>query len=201
MSYGQVFGFRGILLPSIRIYGREVDAVIQLDQQEIERRAHARMQIITDRDLMEALALLPYRIQVPWASIDPVVQALIDQAPEAALRKDATYVERLYRPPLSIVGIVKRSRAWMRGLEAISLFAPHGPRGLVLLGKGSEHEALSRAGQLGIGIARKLPGAALTLLLRPSTRHIRSGPAQWLFSESVYGEWLDRYRDSAQAFS
>lgn len=201
MNDAQVFGFEGTLLPSVRLYSRRVDVVIRLDHSEIDRRRDAGIEALPDRDLMEALTSLPHGIEVPWDSLDPVVHPVLDQAPEVVLRKNPTHVERLYRPPLWVVGVLKRTRSWMRGLEAISLFAPHGPRGLVVMGDGSLNEMLSDAQRIGVGIAYKARGAETKLLTRPSARHIRSGAAQWLFSEAVYGQWLDRYKQSAQAFS
>ncbi len=201
MNDAQVFGFEGILLPSVRLYGRQVDVVFRLHGAEIDRRSSAGIEALLDRDLMEALASLPHGSAVPWDSIDPVIHPLLDQAPEVLLHKNATHVERLYVPPLWIVGVVKRTRTWMQGLEAISLFAPHAPRGLVVMGDESLDETLSKAQRIGVGIAHKARGAQTKLLTRPSARYVRSGSTQWLFSEAVYGQWLDRYKQSAQAFS
>ena len=69
------------------------------------------------------------------------------------------------------------------------------------MGDGSLSETLSKAQRIGVGIAHKARGAQTTLLTHPSARYVRSGSAQWLFSEAVYCQWLDRYKQSAQAFS
>lgn len=201
MNDAQIFGFEGTLMPSVRLYGRRVDIVIRLDGAEIDRRRDAGIEALLDRDLMEALASLPYGIEVPWDSLDPVLHPVLDQAPEIVLRKSSTNVSRLYQPPLWVVGVLKRTRSWMRGLEAISLFAPHAPRGLIVMGDGSLNETLSNAHRIGVGIAHKARGSETKLLTRPSARYVRSGSAQWLFSEAVYSQLLDRYKQSAQAFS
>ncbi|MDQ3765747.1 MAG: hypothetical protein M3346_00130 [Actinomycetota bacterium] len=41
MNDAKVFGFEGILLPSVRLYGRQVDVVFRLLSAEIDRRSNA----------------------------------------------------------------------------------------------------------------------------------------------------------------
>lgn len=201
MNYAEVFEFNGTWFPLLRMYGRTVDAIIRLDRQELKRREDVGLGSLLDKDLLQALAVLPYATKVAWKSIDPLVQIMLDQAPEGVVQRDPFHVERLYRPALTVVGIVKRSRSWIRALEAVSLFAPHSPRGLVLLGDGAEEETLIRARRVGVGVARQQPGGSMALLVEPTRRHIRSGAGQWACSEFVLAEWANRYSASAQALS
>ena len=201
MNEGRVFGFAGRWLPRLRVYGREVGAVIRVDVAELERRQEICMEPLCDPDLMSALAVLPYRTPISWDTIDPVIQATLDNAPEGTLLKGRRTVERIYRPALDVVGIVKRSKSWLVALEAVSLFAPHAPRGLVLLGQGDDRSVRLRAVQVGVGLARHQPVSGTVLLERPSRAHVRGGPKHWAFTEVVLAQWLELHNSSAQAFS
>jgi hypothetical protein len=199
MNGGQIFGFSGTSLP-IKRYGRKVNVLIELNEGEMIRREEFGTGALVDRDLLEALGSLPQGIAIPWASTNPAIWPFLDSAP-GVVKRGSTHVERLYEPAVRVVGVVKRSRSWLQALEAISLFAPHAPRGLILLGEGDPSETLRRAQQIGVGIAHNPKAREIQILTPPSKGYIRSGPADWFFREAVFDEWLARYKESAQAFS
>lgn len=195
MSRGaDVFGFDGFVLPDLTLAGVTVDAVIGLDDEELERRNKLQIGSVDDRDLLEVLGHLPLGWRVPVDELDPVMRVLVEGAPAGLVERTGNTVVRCYRPAIRTAGVIARRRDWRQGIELVSRFASVAPRGLILTGSVLDtDEAISSARRLEIGLAiRRTKAGPAELLVPAGTRFRRPGTAEWLFSERVFAEWRRR---------
>jgi hypothetical protein len=195
MSSGaDVFGFDGFVLPDLTLAGVTVDAVIGLDDEEVERRNKLQIGSVDDRDLLEVLGHLPLGWRVPVDELGPVMRVLVEGAPAGLVERAGNTVVRCYRPAIRTAGVIVRRRDWRQGIELVSRFAAVAPRGLILTGSVLDtDEAISSARRLEIGLAiRRTKADPAKLLVPAGTRFRRPGTAEWLFSERVFAEWRRR---------
>lgn len=184
-------GFEGIVLPDVAIAGERVALVIQLDEEEIARRDRAGFrQPLTDRTALRAIGELPLGLPVPWASIDPLVAALLDGLPPGVVESDSEVVVRRFRPAARLVGAVVIGRDPESSLRSVSWLAPDAPRGIGVAQSMCGQRLVDRARTLGIGVATA-QDQDVRRLVKPSRRFlVPSGPRRWRNAELAYEAWL-----------
>jgi hypothetical protein len=187
-----VLGFAGDLVPGVRFATSTVTAVVRFDLAEVARREHAGVGAVTQYRLIEALAALPLEWPVPWADLDPIVAAVLDQGPPGIVRRTPRFVERVWRPAVAVTGVFTSATDWRRGLEAVGVFGPDAPRGLVLRVRPRDHdELLAAAERFGIGIVAPDCHGEWQRLVDPARVHAGDpGPRHWRFLEAVYAASL-----------
>jgi hypothetical protein len=191
MQAATMFGFAGEVVAGVRLAGVCVTAVVQPDLVEVQRRDATGLGAVLEHDLTEALAQLPTDWPVARSDLDPVTLRLLDGAPPGVVESNATAVTRLWRPALTVTGVLTTSRDWRAGLRSVSLFAGDAPRGLVLTQQPHRLEPiLERAQGLGIGVLAPDSPEHWRLLLEPH-RELSSapGPSHWRFLETTYLAW------------
>jgi hypothetical protein len=183
--------FDGEEVPDVRFATSSCTAIVQLDAAEVQRRQAVGLGAVLDHHLTQALSQLPLEAPVAWEALDPIVRALLDCAPAGVLRSTPTHVERLWRPALTVSGVVVVADNWRAGLEHVGVFAPDAPRGLVLPRPMPDVvELVARAGRFGIGVVTAGAGGKFQILQKPTNRHARATARHWRFLETVYGTWL-----------
>jgi hypothetical protein len=196
MAAAALLGFDGDLVERVQFANKQVTAIAQVDEAELERRARAGLGPVLDYRLVEALAGLPLDSPVPWEEIDPIVRAVLDCAPSGVLRATPVQVERLLRPALRVTGILTSTREWRTGVNTVGILAGHARPGLVLPYRPRDAEPiLARAGRFGIGVVSRDRQGGWQLLL--AARHARQadlGPRHWRFLETVYATWRRAHR-------
>lgn len=203
----ELLGFEGDLVERVQFANKQVTAIVQVDESELERRTQAGLGPVLDYRLVEALASLPLDLPVPWEEIDPIVRAVLDCAPPGVLRATSARVERLLRPAVQVTGILTSTRDWRTGVNTVGLLAGHARPGLVLSYRPRDAEPiLARAGQFGIGVvSRDRQGGWQLLLAARRARQPDLGPRHWRFLETVYATWRraralpDRFEHSPAA--
>lgn len=183
-----LFGFRGEVVEDVQFAGARVAVTAQIDEQEHARRQNERLGALLDRDLWEALAVLPYREEVPWRAIDPIARALIDVAPMGTVEGDAVSVSRIIRPAVVVTGVIAVDARWLRVEDRASRFSAHAPRAGVVLSSVSRH-AVRRARVLGMGIASAHDQLLEVVVPSRPTRAV-PGARNFRFCEVVYEAWL-----------
>jgi hypothetical protein len=186
-----MLGFDGVLVEHVQFAGLRFDAVVRPDRTEVTRRASVRLGPVLDRDVLEALFTLPFMGNIPIRELDPIVAAFLTAAPPGIVDIQGSRIERLWRPAVSVAGVVVSHTSWQRGLEAASLFAPDAPRALHLRVR---PRALLRARQdaeeLGIGLVLGVGDEEPEIVVPPSlTRRGAPSPRHWRFLETVFATW------------
>lgn len=198
----RLLGFDGDVVERASFAGREFSAVVQPDLAEIQRRDARGLGAILDRDLLAALHTLPQDDPLPTSRIDPCLQAFLDNAPEGVVAWDTGVVRRLWRPALSVKGILVQDSDWRAGLDRVSFFSPDAARGLILTSRPDESSDLLRhAFRLGVGVVLALPDTRELALKASSQKPVEESPRHWRFLETVYRAWTRQrtYARSAQA--
>jgi hypothetical protein len=185
------FGFGGEVVPGVRFASVYVTAVVRPDLAEVQRREAAGLGAVLDHDLTEVLAELPADWPVARSDLDPVTLRLLDAAPPGVVEFTSTTITRLWRPALTLSGIMTTSGDWRAGLRTVSLFAADAPRGLVLSRQTYRPDAmLIRARELGIGVLAPDSSAQWRLLMAPEREpSYAPGPRHWRFLETTYLAW------------
>jgi hypothetical protein len=191
MQAATMFGFVGEVVAGVRLAGVRVTAVVRLDPVEVQRREATGLGAVLDHDLTEALAQLPADWPVARHDLDPVTLRLLDAAPPGVIEGTSTAVTRLWRPALTVTGVLTTSRDWRAGLRSVSLFAADAPRGLVLTEPPHTLEPmLARAQELGIGVLAPGSSEHWRVLLEPQRElGYAPGPRHWRFLEVTYLAW------------
>jgi hypothetical protein len=185
-------GFAGEIVPGVRFATSSCAAIVHADPEETARRAAVGLGPLTDYRLVDALAQLPLNCPVAWDDLDPVVSAVLDCAPPGVVHADTTHVRRLWRPALSVTGVLVASTDWRAGFEQVGIFAPDAARGLVLIGHPRHpDQLLHEAQRFGIGVVvASLQDAEAQLLSAPrADRPLRPSPRHWRFLEAVFAAW------------
>jgi len=206
LNASHVFWFRGDPVGSVRFAGVSVTAFVVPDPAEVERRADTGLGPILDHQLLVALSLLPHDHIVSDVDIDPVVHAILDNAPEGAVVRADGGVLRLWRPAIRLEAVLRVAPGtrWRPALQRVSLFAPDASRAVLVRGHvASKTELETRAQRLETGVAI-LEESGETHLLVPAVRNrrVRVTPRHWRLLETAYGRWLqtaDQPMSSAQA--
>jgi hypothetical protein len=195
-----VFGFGGTRLANVRRFNWQADVFVRWNNEVIRHRQETGMKAFTDRDGLQVLARLPLGIPVRWEDIDPLDVVVLSTLPIGLARSDGTFVERLYQPPLTVLGVSKVCSDALHGFEAVSYFSRGARRGIVLDRKSVGPRIVSRAQRLGVGLALLLPSGT-QILAEPTNQHIRLDELAWLTAETIYEQVADNYSGFAQAFS
>jgi hypothetical protein len=191
----ELLGFTGELVPDVQYAASTCAVVVQLDTEEVQRREAAGLGALASTGrhlrLLETLFDLPFDEPVPWSAISPLAQVELDCAPAGVLEHGPHRVMRLWRPAVTVSGVVvvahDNSR---RGLRRVGLHAWL-PRGLVTMRRPRPSSMLPfEAAQFGIGLVVPQRPAGWELLLAPQApRRRRFCLQQWQFLEEVYAAW------------
>jgi hypothetical protein len=191
----ELLGFAGELVPDVQYAASTCTAVVQLDTEEVQRREAAGLGALASTGrhlrLLHTLFDLPFGEPVPWSAINPLAQAELDCAPAGVLEHESHQVIRLWRPAVTISGVVVVARDnSRRGLGRVGVHAWL-PRGLVATRRPRPSSMLAfEAAHFGIGLVVPQRPAGWELLLAPQRpRRRRICLQQWQFLEEVYAAW------------
>lgn len=194
------FGFKGEVIADVQRHGHVADVVVRWNEDQVELRRDLEEPAVTDRDALAAMSTLPFRMPVPWTEIDPIVAVVLDSLPSALVRRGPLTVERMYSPPLDVVGVFKKTNRWTEGFEATTYLGRGAPRGVVLTSRRDIARICHRARLVGIGVAVS-DGPSPEVAVAPSTRFVRMDDLTWLVAELVYLQVVNGQCHSAQARS
>jgi hypothetical protein len=190
-AVAELFGFAGQLVPGVRWAGGCCTAVVRVDVAEVTRRqagGFATLSLHRHYDLTEALFELPQGVAVARACLDPVRVAVLDRAPPGVVRHTSQTVERLWRPALTVTGIVGGGADTLLGLHQVGVFCLDGPRGVAILRR-PRTASLARATRLGVGVAVPAGAGCWELAAPPGRQLPHPSPQHWRFLEAVYTTW------------
>lgn len=111
-------GFDGILIEDVRFAGLRFDAVIEPDHAEVARRDRVGLGPVVDRDILEALFALPLANEIPIDDVDPIVAAFLSAVPRGIVEIRRSRIERLWKPAVSVVGVMVSHGSWQRGRQS-----------------------------------------------------------------------------------
>lgn len=184
-------GLRGTVLESVRLAGRVVDVIVELNDTELARRRDEDGDVAVDRDSLRLLAELPYREPVSLADFDPFSRALLRAMGERFARVSESHVERTWTPPLDIRGFLVVSANWRTALRRVSLFTADAPRAIAFTGAGTLTQAQRRARGLGVGLAR-VDADEIEVLVEPERHLVRHDEIRWALAETLFSVWARR---------
>ena len=187
----KAMGLDGSLLESVRLAGRVVDVIVELNDSELARRRQTGRNVAVDRDALRLLAELPHRQPVPLSDFDPFRRTLLQTMGEGLARVTESHVERTWMPPLEIRGFLVVSANWRTALRRVSLFTADAPRAIAYTGSGSLANAQARAKTFGVGLARVL-GKEIEVLVQPERHLVRHDEIRWALTERLLSLWSAR---------
>jgi hypothetical protein len=190
-TIARAFGLEGTVLEDVRLAGRIVDVVVEINQAELTRRRNVDRGVKVDADALHLLAGLPYREPVALSEFDPFTRALIQTLGEPLARIRGSYVERIWTPPLDIRGFLVVSANWRAALRRVSLFTADAPRAIAYTGSGRLTQAECRAEELGVGLARMSDGM-IEVLVEPERHLLRHDEIRWSLAETLFSVWSGR---------
>lgn len=185
------FGFEGIVLEDVRLAGRIVDVVVEINKAELARRRNIDVDVRVDGDALRLLADLPYREPVALSGFDPFTRALLQALGDPLARVTDSHVERIWTPPLEIRGFLVVSANWRTALRRVSLFTADAPRGVAYTGSGCLAQAQRRAEELGVGLARVVDDK-IDVLVEPERHLLRHDEIRWSLAETLFSVWSGR---------
>jgi hypothetical protein len=197
------FGFAGDLVADVRWAGSCCTAAVLVDVEEVARRQTARLGALDPSRhfrLFEVLFELPLGVPVPWADLDPVRATELDAAPPGVVCRTPATVERLWRPAVTVTGVLTIASSTTQGLHRVGILAAHAPRGLATRRR-PRAAALERATRLGIGVAVLAGGGEWEVLVAPGRNRLAPSARRWRFLELVYAMWQQRRASQPSLFT
>jgi hypothetical protein len=186
----------GLGLPAVPVLdvahaGGLVDVLAVVDAAEHERRRAFGLTAVTDRLLLEALALLPAGVPFPADVVDPLQRVVLDGAARGVVEVvDDCYV-RGWRPPCELAAAIvfAPTALWLGALELISTTVGLADRYIVVRARPSP-ALLERATKVGVGVVWDEGSDQSRIVTRPRRRPRRLGVRRWTLQERVYERWL-----------
>ena len=184
-------GMRGVLVHDVRFAATSFVASVKVDEAERARRRDAGLGAVVSHELLEVLAVLPHGHPVDWNELDPVSAAVLDLAPDGVVARTPRSVERLWRPAITLEGVLVIDTNPSEGLDAASLFAPDAARALILERLEEPPAWVEREAQeLGVGLA-VIANDRFDVKVRPQPSPAApSSPRHWRLRETIYANWL-----------
>jgi len=181
-----------------QVAGGTGDALVEVSEQEHQRRVAAGLQAVTDLGLLDRLLGLPLGELVRWDDLSPDDARRIRMAPYGVVDRSSVGVRRLLAYPAAVPLVLVRGHSWRRGLRAASAFEPFAQRVLVLDGShGNLHRLTWEADVLGVGVWLQT-GLGIREVLPPAVwrqKYVKA--AGWRFRERAYLGWLNTTRPQA----
>jgi hypothetical protein len=179
----KAFGFSGTLLPEVPWGGATVPVVVQIDEDEIQRRHRFGLESLDDYWAWKGLVDLPEGEPVPWDAIDPLQRRFLEALPDGVVEAGPRTVTRLIRPairPLLAIDVGPARRSIWR----VSTFATLSHRAVVLGGRASR-SVIADADSLHIGVAVTTE-SALRVVRHPVAPHRRDPFGYFRLCELLY---------------
>ncbi|OIV38008.1 hypothetical protein BIV57_07995 [Mangrovactinospora gilvigrisea] len=177
---------------SVRMDGHSLLVEATAFADEIERREHAGLGALEDRELLQAMFELPLGIPTWIEKLDPCHRNLIEHAPAGAV--DFTWggdVTRLAVPPIRASTVLLRSRDWETGITAASQYAPFCARAVIFPAGLRELDLAVMEGRYyGVGVAAEDRSGSAHWVVEPANYRQWHDPARWRFDEQLWGRLL-----------
>jgi hypothetical protein len=200
-AVASVFGFAGELVADVRWAEGCCTAAVLVDAEEVARRSATGLGVLDPYRhlrLFEVLFELPLGAPVRWADLDPVRATELDAAPAGVVCRTPETVERLWRPVVTVTGVLTIASSTTQGLHRVGILAAHAPRGLATHRR-PRAATLDRATRFGIGVA--VPGRiGWEVLVAPRRDRLEPSARHWRFLELVYAMWRGRSADQPRLF-
>lgn len=168
------------------------DALVEVDEQEHDRRAAHGLGGVTSLGLLDRLLGLPLGEWVRWddLSVDDVKR--LQMAPVGVVEQSPRGVRRTLVPPATVPLVVVRSSSWRRGLRTVSAFEPFAQRVLLLTSPRRDlHRVTWEADLLGVGVWVQSEKGVEEVLAPAPWRQLYVKASGWRFRERVYRCWLN----------
>lgn len=192
-------GITGDFVYGVSFAGEVFDAVLQVDSNEHQRRITAGLPAIADRDVLAAMAGLPYGLPVPWRDLTPWDETVVSAAPPGLVIDLGTSVVRVWRPAVRVRGVlIKSERNWKSAITAAAWFWCDARRVAVVSTfpiDPAKAAAVARRQGVGLAVARV---NQVTVLAEPAATSPLPGARHWRFLETCYAAWLAQARIQAE---
>lgn len=174
-----------------QVAGGVGDALVEVDEQEHNRRVASGLDAVTSLGLLDRLLGLPLGEWVRWNDLSSEDAHQLQMAPVGVADQSPQGVRRTLVPPATVALVVVRSSSWRRGLRRASTFEPFAQRVLVLNNPRRDLDSVIwEADVLGVGVWVQA-GSGVEEVLAPATwrqRYVKA--AGWRFRERAYRSWL-----------
>lgn len=191
-AFAAAFGFGGEILEEVPLARRVVDVVVEVDREELGRRADSGPDAIQDRDILRILGSLPYALPLASSAIDEFARAMLLARAPTTVEESQGLLTRVWKPAIDHVSFLVVAKDWKAALRRVSLFAADGPRGVGYVGATKKlGHAVREAERLGVGFAISTPDGP-QVLSRASWATIRHDEQRWALLEDL----LLRFRAS-----
>ena len=187
----QAFDFAGEVV-GIDLSDGPVAVVVCIDEHEHERRMHAGLRAITDREVVTALWELPHSMRVERSGVPAWAHPLIDRAPEGAVSTDGSALIRVGRPPLNVSGALAVGRSVERLVRRVGQLSAVAPMGIVVQRDVEPTDPwLLNAALYGMGTAISRGGAMISIS-KPECVIPTLGAYRWWICEMAYAQLVKR---------
>lgn len=181
-----------------RASGARADALVVLDDQELDRRAEHGPLAVTSLPVLDALMNLPWQQPVRVDDLTTRSRRLLETAPRGAVEHQAGSVTRLLTPPLTVIATVIAGTSWRTAISRARNFGPFSQRILLLPSlprRGDEVLWEATVSGVGVWVGDSVATAAEIVAPQPFVRQYFK-PATWRFAErallSVWATANDR---------
>jgi hypothetical protein len=174
----------------LRLRGVSVDAVVDINLHEHQRRQRASVGAVGDRDVLTALLPLDPGVTVPHAVLSAGQQRAVRRAGAGLVVAERRRVTRLVQVPATVSLVLVRDVQWARGIQRAARFGPYCERVLVLPRVPADLDGLLlEATYYGVGVATlDEPEVVSRAVFTP----MRFTVSSWMFAEAAYGQFLDQ---------
>ncbi|MGH3939854.1 MAG: hypothetical protein ACRDTG_14740 [Pseudonocardiaceae bacterium] len=168
------------------------DALVEVDEQEHNRRAASSLGAVTSLGLLDCLLGLPLGECVRWNDLSVEDVHRLQMAPLGVIDQSTRGVRRVLVPPATVPLVVVRSSSWRRGLRRANAFEPFAQRVLILNHPRRDLPRLTwEADLLGVGVWIQTETGVEEVLTPAPWRQRYVKAAGWRFRERAYRSWLN----------
>lgn len=183
-------GFEGLEVKGVRLGRCHFDAYVELDAEEVSRRAKVGNAVVTRYGYLSALAGLMHDVPYELSALPALTRHRIKGLPGGVVEFLDDTVMRRWRPALVVKGAVAHVRRVTKGVGYLAGVSPTVERCVILHGRIPRFDiALGWAKDLGVGVVQLAEGeetAEVILPPRPPVAKLGSIESRWRLAEAVY---------------
>jgi hypothetical protein len=168
-----------------RFAGNALSVEVTRDSSAVSRRMPGRR---IDRELLEALFLLPPAVAIPERQLPAWARRLLADGPDWAVDRRHGSVARTYEPPCSIDAIMpgQPEMPWAEQLEQLRWFTPLGPAAVVVPSVEDALQVAPIAVRTGLGVRVSAPDDGLWDVVPMSVSGVQLTVQRWWLAEMAF---------------
>jgi hypothetical protein len=173
--------------------GEQVRVVVQVHDEELERRSSAQGDTWLTREMLELMFELPVDEVVDESTIAPGWLPLLPEVPEWALARDGGGLVRQFQPAATVQTVLAADseRPWSDQLETLRWFAPLARTMVLVVGPDEAFAAAEAASAAGVGIGIADDDGGWFEAVRPAVTGVQLTPHRWLLGECAAAQLME----------